>query len=203
MIEIFISKVFFHGFEMRILACHPDYIEKNFYGACPKECNVKDFIICNIQFEGNMYYQNDKAKYSKDFEEYFMDNFDMLAMNYSDDDIPYLEDVYNKFYLIDPEHRRDEDEITSQIVNSIEQVMSWVYKDFNYTEEIKTDLATILNCMYWDYSPYQDEKGHFDITRHNEEYTDKILSIKWQNANIENRHEIYVNTNNSKELIIR
>lgn len=188
---------------MRILACHPDYIKENFYGACSKDCNIKDFIVCNIQFEGNMYYQNEKAKYSEDFGKYFMSNPSVFSSKYNQEDINYFEDVYERFYIIDPEHRRTEEEITNQIINSIEQVMSWVYRDFNYTEEIKTDLTTILNCMYWDYSPYQDEKGRFDKTYHNEEYINKILSIKWQNSNAENRHEIYVNTNNSKELIIR
>lgn len=192
---------------MRILACHPDYIEKNFYGACPKECNIKDFIVCNIQFEGNMYYQNKKAQYSRDFDKYYMSDPTIFSSKYSQEDIGYLEDVYEKFYIVDPEHRRTEQEITSQIINSIEQVMSWVYKDFNYTEEIKEDLTTILNCMYWDYTPYLNENDKFyteNIYDYSENYKNKILSIKWQNANLEDRHEIYVNTHpNCRELIIR
>ena len=85
--------------------------------------------------------------------------------------------------------------------------MSWVYKDFNFSQEIKTDLTTILDCMYWDYTPYLNEDGEFDIRylgEYSDNYKNKILSIKWQNTNLEDRHQIYVNTYpNCRELIIR
>ena len=114
----------------------------------------------------------------------------------------YLEYLYDKFYIIDPEHRRTEDEITSQLIDSIEETMSWVYKDFNFSQEVKTDLTTILDCMYWDYTPYINEDG--ELYDNSDNYKNKILSVKWQNANLEDRHEIYVNTHpNCRELIIR
>ena len=80
--------------------------------------------------------------------------------------------------------------------------MSWVYKDFNFSQEVKTDLTTILDCMYWDYTPYINEDG--ELYDNSDNYKNKILSVKWQNANLEDRHEIYVNTHpNCRELIIR
>ena len=192
---------------MRILITHPDYLEETFGGVAEEDFSMKDYIVSNIQFEGDMYYQLDRDKFKSDYEKYYETNFDMLASRYSDDDKPYFEDIYDRFYIIDPEHRRSEDEITSQLIDSIEETMSWVYKNFNFTEEIKTDLTTILNCMYWDYTPYLNEDGEFDIRylgEYSDNYKNKILSIKWQNANLEDRHEIYVNTYpNCRELIIR
>ena len=201
------SREYYHGFEMRILITHPDYLEETFGGVAEEDFSMKDYIVSNIQFEGNMYYQVERDKYSRDFAKYYMDNFEMFAMNYSEEDMDYLEDVYDKFYIIDPEHRRTEDEITSQIIDSIEETMSWVYKDFNFSQEVKTDLTTVLDCMYWDYTPYLNEDGEFDIRylgEYSDNYKNKILSVKWQNANLEDRHEIYVNTHpNCRELIIR
>ena len=201
------SKVYYHGFEMRILITHPDYLEETFGGVAEEDFSMKDYIVSNIQFEGDMYYQLDRDKFISDYEKYYTTNFDMLASRYSDDDKPYFEDVYDKFYIIDPEHRRTEDEITSQIIDSIEETMSWVYKDFNFSQEVKTDLTTVLDCMYWDYTPYLNEDGEFDIRylgEYSDNYKNKILSVKWQNANLEDRHEIYVNTHpNCRELIIR
>ena len=196
------SREYYHGFEMRILITHPDYLEETFGGVAEEDFSMKDYIVSNIQFEGNMYYQVERDKYSRDFAKYYMDNFEMFAMNYSEEDMDYLEDVYDKFYIIDPEHRRTEDEITSQIIDSIEETMSWVYKDFNFSQEVKTDLTTILDCMYWDYTPYINEDG--ELYDNSDNYKNKILSVKWQNANLEDRHEIYVNTHpNCRELIIR
>lgn len=201
------SKEYYHGFEMRILITHPDYLEETFGGVAEEDFSMKDYIVSNIQFEGDMYYQLDRDKFISDYEKYYTTNFDMLASRYSDDDKPYFEDVYDKFYIIDPEHRRTEDEITSQIIDSIEETMSWVYKDFNFSQEVKTDLTTVLDCMYWDYTPYLNEDGEFDIRylgEYSDNYKNKILSVKWQNANLEDRHEIYVNTHpNCRELIIR
>lgn len=196
------SREYYHGFEMRILITHPDYLEETFGGVAEEDFSMKDYIVSNIQFEGNMYYQVERDKYSRDFAKYYMDNFEMFAMNYSEEDMDYLEDVYDKFYIIDPEHRRTEDEITSQLIDSIEETMSWVYKDFNFSQEVKTDLTTILDCMYWDYTPYINEDG--ELYDNSDNYKNKILSVKWQNANLEDRHEIYVNTHpNCRELIIR
>lgn len=196
------SREYYHGFEMRILITHPDYLEETFGGVAEEDFSMKDYIVSNIQFEGNMYYQVERDKYSRDFAKYYMDNFEMFAMNYSEEDMDYLEDVYDKFYIIDPEHRRTEDEITSQLIDSIEETMSWVYKDFNFSQEVKTDLTTILDCMYWDYTPYINEDG--ELYDNSDNYKNKILSVKWQNANLEDRHEIYVNTYpNCRELIIR
>ena len=201
------SREYYHGFEMRILITHPDYLEETFGGVAEEDFSMKDYIVSNIQFEGDMYYQLDRDKFISDYEKYYTTNFDMLASRYSDDDKPYFEDVYDKFYIIDPEHRRTEDEITSQIIDSIEETMSWVYKDFNFSQEVKTDLTTVLDCMYWDYTPYLNEDGEFDIRylgEYSDNYKNKILSVKWQNANLEDRHEIYVNTYpNCRELIIR
>ena len=201
------SREYYHGFEMRILITHPDYLEETFGGVAEEDFSMKDYIVSNIQFEGDMYYQLDRDKFISDYEKYYTTNFDMLASRYSDDDKPYFEDVYDKFYIIDPEHRRTEDEITSQIIDSIEETMSWVYKDFNFSQEVKTDLTTVLDCMYWDYTPYLNEDGEFDIRylgEYSDNYKNKILSVKWQNANLEDRHEIYVNTHpNCRELIIR
>ena len=203
----YMSREYYHGFEMRILITHPDYLEETFGGVAEEDFSMKDYIVSNIQFEGNMYYQVERDKYSRDFAKYYMDNFEMFAMNYSEEDMDYLEDVYDKFYIIDPEHRRTEDEITSQLIDSIEETMSWVYKDFNFSQEVKTDLTTVLDCMYWDYTPYLNEDGEFDIrylSEYSDNYKNKILSVKWQNANLEDRHEIYVNTHpNCRELIIR
>lgn len=203
----YMSREYYHGFEMRILITHPDYLEETFGGVAEEDFSMKDYIVSNIQFEGDMYYQLDRDKFISDYEKYYTTNFDMLASRYSDDDKPYFEDVYDKFYIIDPEHRRTEDEITSQIIDSIEETMSWVYKDFNFSQEVKTDLTTVLDCMYWDYTPYLNEDGEFDIRylgEYSDNYKNKILSVKWQNANLENRHEIYVNTYpNCRELIIR
>ena len=203
----YMSREYYHGFEMRILITHPDYLEETFGGVAEEDFSMKDYIVSNIQFEGDMYYQLDRDKFISDYEKYYTTNFDMLASRYSDDDKPYFEDVYDKFYIIDPEHRRTEDEITSQIIDSIEETMSWVYKDFNFSQEVKTDLTTILDCMYWDYTPYLNEDGEFDIRylgEYSDNYKNKILSVKWQNANLEDRHEIYVNTYpNCRELIIR
>lgn len=203
----YMSKEYYHGFEMRILITHPDYLEETFGGVAEEDFSMKDYIVSNIQFEGDMYYQLDRDKFISDYEKYYTTNFDMLASRYSDDDKPYFEDVYDKFYIIDPEHRRTEDEITSQIIDSIEETMSWVYKDFNFSQEVKTDLTTVLDCMYWDYTPYLNEDGEFDIRylgEYSDNYKNKILSVKWQNANLEDRHEIYVNTHpNCRELIIR
>ena len=42
------------GFEMRFTAKHPDYLEEDFLGTSEKDINVSDFIVTNIQFEGNM-----------------------------------------------------------------------------------------------------------------------------------------------------
>lgn len=196
------SREYYHGFEMRILITHPDYLEETFGGVAEEDFSMKDYIVSNIQFEGNMYYQVERDKYSRDFAKYYMDNFEMFAMNYSEEDIDYLEDVYDKFYIIDPEHRRTENEITSQLIDSIEETMSWVYKDFNFSQEVKTDLTTILDCIYWDYTPYINEDG--ELYDNSDNYKNKILSIKWQNSNLEDRHEIYVNTHpNCRELIIR
>ena len=198
----YMSKEYYHGFEMRILITHPDYLEETFGGVAEEDFSMKDYIVSNIQFEGDMYYQLDRDKFISDYEKYYTTNFDMLASRYSDDDKPYFEDVYDKFYIIDPEHRRTEDEITSQLIDSIEETMSWVYKDFNFSQEIKTDLTTILDCMYWDYTPYINEDG--ELYDNSDNYKNKILSVKWQNANLEDRHEIYVNTYpNCRELIIR
>ena len=201
------SREYYHGFEMRILITHPDYLEETFGGVAEEDFSMKDYIVSNIQFEGDMYYQLDRDKFISDYEKYYTTNFDILASRYSDDDKPYFEDVYDKFYIIDPEHRRTEDEITSQIIDSIEETMSWVYKDFNFSQEVKTDLTTVLDCMYWDYTPYLNEDGEFDIRylgEYSDNYKNKILSVKWQNANLEDRHEIYVNTHpNCRELIIR
>lgn len=195
-------KEYYHGFEMRILISHPDYLDEPFGGVAEEDFNMKDYIVCNIQFEGDMYYQLDRDKFRSDYEKYYSTNFDMLASRYSDDDKPYFEDVYNRFYIIDPEHRRTEDEITSQLIDSIEETMSWVYKDFNFSQEVKTDLTTILDCMYWNYTPYLNEDG--ELYDNSDNYKNKILSVKWQNANLEDRHEIYVNTHpNCRELIIR
>ena len=203
----YMSREYYHGFEMRILITHPDYLEETFGGVAEEDFSMKDYIVSNIQFEGDMYYQLDRDKFISDYEKYYTTNFDMLASRYSDDDKPYFEDVYDKFYIIDPEHRRTEDEITSQIIDSIEETMSWVYKDFNFSQEVKTDLTTVLDCMYWDYTPYLNEDGEFDIRylgEYSDNYKNKILSVKWQNANLEVRHEIYVNTYpNCRELIIR
>ena len=203
----YMSREYYHGFEMRILITHPDYLEETFGGVAEEDFSMKDYIVSNIQFEGDMYYQLDRDKFISDYEKYYTTNFDMLASRYSDDDKPYFEDVYDKFYIIDPEHRRTEYEITSQIIDSIEETMSWIYKDFNFSQEVKTDLTTILNCMYWDYTPYLNEDGEFDIRylgEYSDNYKNKILSVKWQNANLEDRHEIYVNTYpNCRELIIR
>lgn len=203
----YMSREYYHGFEMRILITHPDYLEETFGGVAEEDFSMKDYIVSNIQFEGDMYYQLDRDKFISDYEKYYTTNFDMLASRYSDDDKPYFEDVYDKFYIIDPEHRRTEDEITSQIIDSIEETMSWVYKDFNFSQEVKTDLTTVLDCMYWDYTPYLNEDGEFDIRylgEYSDNYKNKILSVKWQNANLEDRHEIYVNTYpNCRELIIR
>lgn len=201
------SKVYYHGFEMRILITHPDYLEETFGGVAEEDFSMKDYIVSNIQFEGDMYYQINRDKFISDYEKYYPSQFFMLESRYSDDDKPYYEDIYNKFYIIDPEHRRTEYEITSQIIDSIEETMSWVYKDFNFSQEVKTDLTTVLDCMYWDYTPYLNEDGEFDIRylgEYSDNYKNKILSIKWQNANLEDRHEIYVNTHpNCRELIIR
>ena len=198
----YMSREYYHGFEMRILITHPDYLEETFGGVAEEDFSMKDYIVSNIQFEGNMYYQVERDKYSRDFAKYYMDNFEMFAMNYSEEDMDYLEDVYDKFYIIDPEHRRTEDEITSQLIDSIEETMSWVYKDFNFSQEVKTDLTTILDCMYWDYTQYINEDG--ELYDNSDNYKNKILSVKWQNANLEDRHEIYVNTHpNCRELIIR
>lgn len=203
----YMSREYYHGFEMRILITHPDYLEETFGGVAEEDFSMKDYIVSNIQFEGDMYYQLDRDKFISDYEKYYTTNFDILASRYSDDDKPYFEDVYDKFYIIDPEHRRTEDEITSQIIDSIEETMSWVYKDFNFSQEVKTDLTTVLDCMYWDYTPYLNEDGEFDIRylgEYSDNYKNKILSVKWQNANLEDRHEIYVNTHpNCRELIIR
>ena len=203
----YMSREYYHGFEMRILITHPDYLEETFGGVAEEDFSMKDYIVSNIQFEGDMYYQLDRDKFISDYEKYYTTNFDILASRYSDDDKPYFEDVYDKFYIIDPEHRRTEDEITSQIIDSIEETMSWVYKDFNFSQEVKTDLTTVLDCMYWDYTPYLNEDGEFDIRylgEYSDNYKNKILSVKWQNANLEDRHEIYVNTYpNCRELIIR
>ena len=203
----YMSREYYHGFEMRILITHPDYLEETFGGVAEEDFSMKDYIVSNIQFEGDMYYQLDRDKFISDYEKYYTTNFDMLASRYSDDDKPYFEDVYDKFYIIDPEHRRTEDEITSQIIDSIEETMSWVYKDFNFSQEVKTDLTTVLDCMYWDYTPYLNEDGEFDIRylgEYSDNYKNKILSVEWQNANVEDRHEIYVNTYpNCRELIIR
>ena len=203
----YMSREYYHGFEMRILITHPDYLEETFGGVAEEDFSMKYYIVSNIQFEGDMYYQLDRDKFISDYEKYYTTNFDMLASRYSDDDKPYFEDVYDKFYIIDPEHRRTEDEITSQIIDSIEETMSWVYKDFNFSQEVKTDLTTVLDCMYWDYTPYLNEDGEFDIRylgEYSDNYKNKILSVKWQNANLEDRHEIYVNTYpNCRELIIR
>lgn len=201
------SREYYHGFEMRILITHPDYLEETFGGVAEEDFSMKDYIVSNIQFEGDMYYQLDRDRFKSDYEKYYDTNFAMLESRYSDDDKPYFEDIYDKFYIIDPEHRRTEDEITSQLIDSIEEIMSWVYKDFNFSQEIKTDLTTILDCMYWDYTPYLNEDGEFDIRylgEYSDNYKNKILSIKWQNTNLEDRHEIYVNTYpNCRELIIR
>lgn len=201
------SREYYHGFEMRILITHPDYLEETFGGVAEEDFSMKDYIVSNIQFEGDMYYQLDRDRFKSDYEKYYDTNFAMLESRYSDDDKPYFEDIYDKFYIIDPEHRRTEDEITSQLIDSIEEIMSWVYKDFNFSQEIKTGLTTILDCMYWDYTPYLNEDGEFDIRylgEYSDNYKNKILSIKWQNTNLEDRHEIYVNTYpNCRELIIR
>lgn len=203
----YMSREYYHGFEMRILITHPDYLEETFGGVAEEDFSMKDYIVSNIQFEGDMYYQLDRDRFKSDYEKYYDTNFAMLESRYSDDDKPYFEDIYDKFYIIDPEHRRTEDEITSQLIDSIEEIMSWVYKDFNFSQEIKTDLTTILDCMYWDYTPYLNEDGEFDIRylgEYSDNYKNKILSIKWQNTNLEDRHEIYVNTYpNCRELIIR
>lgn len=203
----YMSREYYHGFEMRILITHPDYLEETFGGVAEEDFSMKDYIVSNIQFEGDMYYQINRDKFISDYEKYYPSQFFMLESRYSDDDKPYYEDIYNKFYIIDPEHRRTEYEITSQIIDSIEETMSWIYKDFNFSQEVKTDLTTILNCMYWDYTPYLNEDGEFytdNVYDYSENYKNKILSIKWQNSNLENRHEIYVNTYpNCRELIIR
>ena len=193
------------GFEMRFTIKHPDYLSEDFLGVNNYDINVKDFIITNIQFEGNMFYQNLRKEYEKDFNEYASSDYDILAEKYSSDDRAYIEDVYDKFYLVDPETTRTEEEITDTIINSIEEIMSWVYKDYKFTDEIKQDLTTILNCMYWNTQPYQDEGGRFSSDyNYNENYKTQILSIKWQNENIKNRHEIYVNKYpNCSKLIIR
>ena len=110
--------------------------------------------------------------------------------------------MYETFSMVNPETRRTEEEIINQTINSIEQVMGWIYEDYQFSDEIKTDLYTILNCMYFDTSKYQVDT--YKITaKHTESYDNDILSIKWQNEDTENRHEIYVNTGNDKELFIR
>lgn len=178
------------GFEMRLTAKHPDYLDEDFFGVNKKDISVGDFIITNIQFEGNMNHLQESYLVS------------IGKVQRDADDSFYLSDMYDAFSRIDPETRRTSEEIIDQTINSIEQVMSWIYKDYHFSDEIKTDLHTILNCMYFDTSKYSIDT--YKITyKHTEDYVNDILSIKWQNEDIENRHEIYVNTDNDKELFIR
>ena len=178
------------GFEMRFTAKHPDYLEENFLGASEKDINVSDFIITNIQLEGNMGYMNDKNKFSNAVDEYYTENNITRLSNYDQADTYYYADMDNLFGIIDPENKRTEDEIISQTVDSIEETFSYVYKDYYFSDELKEDLIKILNRMYY-------------VSTDSETYKNEFLSIKWQNENTENKHEVYINTGNSGELIIR
>ena len=72
------SKVYYHGFEMRILITHPDYLEETFGGVAEEDFSMKDYIVSNIQFEGDMYYQLDRDRFKSDYEKYYDTNFAML-----------------------------------------------------------------------------------------------------------------------------
>ena len=178
------------GFEMRFTAKHPDYLEEDFLGNSEKDINVSDFIITNIQLEGNMGYMNEKERFSNAVDAYYSENNITSLSNYDQADTYYYADMDNLFGIIDPENRRTEDEIISQTVDSIEETFSYVYKDYYFSDELKEDLIKILNRMYY-------------VSMDSETYKNEFLSIKWQNENTENRHEVYINTGNSGELIIR
>ena len=178
------------GFEMRFTAKHPDYLEEDFLGNSEKDINVSDFIITNIQLEGNMGYMNEKERFSNAVDAYYSENNITSLSNYDQADTYYYADMDNLFGIIDPENRRTEDEIISQTVDSIEETFSYVYKDYYFSDELKEDLIKILNRMYY-------------VSTDGETYKNEFLSIKWQNENTENRHEVYINTGNSGELIIR
>ena len=178
------------GFEMRFTAKHPDYLEEDFLGNSEKDINVSDFIITNIQLEGNMGYMNEKERFSNAVDAYYSENNITSLSNYDQADTYYYADMDNLFGIIDPENRRTEDEIISQTVDSIEETFSYVYKDYYFSDELKEDLIKILNRMYY-------------VSTDSETYKNEFLSIKWQNENTENRHEVYINTGNSGELIIR
>ena len=178
------------GFEMRFTAKHPDYLEEDFLGNSEKDINVSDFIITNIQLEGNMGYMNEKERFSNAVDAYYSENNITSLSNYDQADTYYYADMDNLFGIIDPENKRTEDEIISQTVNSIEETFSYVYKDYYFSDELKEDLIKILNRMYY-------------VSTDSETYKNEFLSIKWQNENTENRHEVYINTGNSGELIIR
>ena len=178
------------GFEMRFTAKHPDYLEEDFLGNSEKDINVSDFIITNIQLEGNMGYMNEKERFSNAVDAYYSENNITSLSNYDQADTYYYADMDNLFGIIDPENRRTEDEIISQTVDSIEETFSYVYKDYYFSDELKEDLIKILNRMYY-------------VSTDSETYKNEFLSIKWQNENTENRHEVYINTGNSGDLIIR
>ena len=178
------------GFEMRFTAKHPDYLEEDFLGNSEKDINVSDFIITNIQLEGNMGYMNEKERFSNAVDAYYSENNITSLSNYDQADTYYYADMDNLFGIIDPENRRTEDEIISQTVDSIEETFSYVYKDYYFSDELKEDLIKILNRMYY-------------VSTDSETYKNEFLSIKWQNENTENINEVYINTGNSGELIIR